>query len=839
MDINELQSQLEALLPNAQEIKLRPSAIPGAIDIWVIDATARQVLWSEEASELGLGLDSPIYGARYIFQTPQDASASGVKFTAGFARNLRSWAARTAVARRAPTEADENESTSPQVTVFYSFKGGVGRSTALAQAALGLASRGRRVLMIDADFEAPGLQHTFKVAKQVSNERSLIAVLNRIASGVKYGQHPEIDIRDYIVPADSTGQIYLMPAGVVDASYVEGLDSLDIPSWSALPINPASELLRRIVDSDVGFDAILIDARTGLSDANAPFLLDEVRQYVVCFYPSEQTAAGTELVVRTLIGSASGSPRLRFVASPLPRGTGELIDSTMLNRALAWAYEWQYGDAAEGQIELAAIPYDISIARADEVIRDRGVASAYDPIVEWLDPIDIDPPDIVPAAQTTLMRSELRFTDGTGEGAADDIGELFVRTRDTETAEDQRTILVLGRKGTGKTTIFLHLLASGSAVAVTEPESVAESAWRPVGDTWKAIAETPDGLRMAWPILTAMRLVEAGQIRAGVLPEVDDWLREARSVGASTLARIVRDFASTPDASLRALDLLDRTNHSLSVGRRLIFDGLDTMFGLSRGDQDIRNEAILGLLTWVVERESAASNLIFTVFLRTDIWDSLSFANQSHLYGRQLVLSWQPSDYLKTALKQAVRSSSTFSAMVEVGPDDVDTMSDESVIEAWRELCGTRVRGAGTSFTDRWVWSRLQDGNQDHSPRYLIQLCASLLEKAKSRPSDDEGPPLRGRDFGSALEQNVSEQAWRAAREEYPTEEMAQVEEVFRRLTLTPFSTDDWDRAGGSLGLRDAAVTYGILAPHPREEGRWVVPELYRYALSVARRGPA
>src|ERR1019366_1396294 len=42
-------------------------------------------------------------------------------------------------------------------TLFYSFKGGVGRSLALLNAAYTLAGRGRHVLVVDMDLEAPGI----------------------------------------------------------------------------------------------------------------------------------------------------------------------------------------------------------------------------------------------------------------------------------------------------------------------------------------------------------------------------------------------------------------------------------------------------------------------------------------------------------------------------------------------------------------------------------------------------------------------------------------------------------------------------------------------------------
>ena len=44
------------------------------------------------------------------------------------------------------------------ITTFYSFKGGVGRTMALVNVAYELVRRGRRVLAVDFDLEAPGLE---------------------------------------------------------------------------------------------------------------------------------------------------------------------------------------------------------------------------------------------------------------------------------------------------------------------------------------------------------------------------------------------------------------------------------------------------------------------------------------------------------------------------------------------------------------------------------------------------------------------------------------------------------------------------------------------------------
>lgn len=63
-----------------------------------------------------------------------------------------------------------------RVYTFYSFKGGVGRSMALANVAELLYRRGLRVLMIDFDLEAPGLERYFDVSEA---ETDMDGVLNR------------------------------------------------------------------------------------------------------------------------------------------------------------------------------------------------------------------------------------------------------------------------------------------------------------------------------------------------------------------------------------------------------------------------------------------------------------------------------------------------------------------------------------------------------------------------------------------------------------------------------------------------------------------------------------
>src|SRR5437588_296720 len=64
------------------------------------------------------------------------------------------------------------------IFTFYSFKGGVGRSMAVAGIANLLARQGLRVLAIDFDLEAPGLERYFFEAKESRRVRGELGLMD-------------------------------------------------------------------------------------------------------------------------------------------------------------------------------------------------------------------------------------------------------------------------------------------------------------------------------------------------------------------------------------------------------------------------------------------------------------------------------------------------------------------------------------------------------------------------------------------------------------------------------------------------------------------------------------
>ena len=91
-----------------------------------------------------------------------------------------------------------SESSQGQIITFYSYKGGTGRTMALANVAWILASNGNRVLSVDWDLESPGLHkffHPFLDESTVSATPGVIEIINDYASAaVDPGPRPTTGI---------------------------------------------------------------------------------------------------------------------------------------------------------------------------------------------------------------------------------------------------------------------------------------------------------------------------------------------------------------------------------------------------------------------------------------------------------------------------------------------------------------------------------------------------------------------------------------------------------------------------------------------------------------------
>ena len=207
------------------------------------------------------------------------------------------------------------------VTTFYSFKGGVGRSMALANAAVELAKRGRRVLTVDFDLEAPGLD-TFAVLRPRDDVPGIIDFVheyldsNRAPDARRFlTRSPDIGERG--------GELWIMPSGAQQASYAAHFNQID---WAELYDKRDGYLLFEDLKAQwqqaVDPDYVLIDSRTGHTDTGGICTRQLPDAVAVLFFPNEQNLRGLTKVVNDIRSENREPPRepieLHFIMSNVP-----------------------------------------------------------------------------------------------------------------------------------------------------------------------------------------------------------------------------------------------------------------------------------------------------------------------------------------------------------------------------------------------------------------------------------------------------------------------------------------------------------------------------------------
>ena len=204
---------------------------------------------------------------------------------------------------------------------FYSFKGGVGRTMALMNVAIELVKQGRRVLVVDFDLEAPGLD-TFGLSQTPVPAGGVVDFVTRY---LEAGTAP--DVTEYLSsswePRDGPGKLWIMPSGAHTKGYAASLANID---WGALYGRHDGYLLFEDIKAQwkatIDPDYVLIDSRTGHTDTGGICTRQLPDSVVVLFFPNVQNLRGLEKVVRDIKTEAQ-SPRnkliqLHYVMSNVP-----------------------------------------------------------------------------------------------------------------------------------------------------------------------------------------------------------------------------------------------------------------------------------------------------------------------------------------------------------------------------------------------------------------------------------------------------------------------------------------------------------------------------------------
>lgn len=241
----------------------------------------------------------------------------------------------------------------PQIFTFYSFKGGVGRSMAVLNVAYALSAKGRHVLVLDMDLEAPGLSGFLSRHGEIGALAGHDMVdlvrwgsdMSRVfAASDGMDPHSFPPLTDFIVPvlpkeleplphSHSVGRLDIIPVDE-ERAYYERLTGLAIGGFDRDALLRVGSILRAWLKSrrfavDVpdyygpnaertaAYDYVLVDSRTGISETGGLCIGPLSDQLVVLTALNDQNVAGTRRFLQE-VGILADQP-----STPATDGPGE------------------------------------------------------------------------------------------------------------------------------------------------------------------------------------------------------------------------------------------------------------------------------------------------------------------------------------------------------------------------------------------------------------------------------------------------------------------------------------------------------------------------------------
>ncbi len=199
-----------------------------------------------------------------------------------------------------------------QVVTFYSYKGGTGRTMALANVAWILAANGNKVLVADWDLESPGLHRFFKPFLRAEAMRTG-GIIDLIRASeeetTRRRERPQHWVEEYAKVKQyafslnwefpGTGYLDFLSAGRQNRDYAVAVSGLD---WENFYTRLGGGYLFDALRADMkrNYDYTLIDSRTGLSDVADICTIHLPDTLVDCFTLSDQGIEGAAEVARAI-----------------------------------------------------------------------------------------------------------------------------------------------------------------------------------------------------------------------------------------------------------------------------------------------------------------------------------------------------------------------------------------------------------------------------------------------------------------------------------------------------------------------------------------------------------
>lgn len=752
----------------------------------------------------------------------------------------------------------------PELVSFHSFKGGVGRTTALmtyVAACMREASPGtKKILVVDADLEAPGVSFWLD-----DTNRPTVSFVQLLES-LHYPPASLDASLDYF--AEELRKTSLSLGGLQRELFVLPA-ALELAEIQDMPVTP--EHLARHPDNPwqlsdhlhalgrrLGVDAVFIDLRAGLSELASPILFDpRVDHFFVSTVAPQSVLGMAEVLQRLYASNHQLSPDWQDAARPtvvLSLLTKELREAGLYEsalKALGEAYPAEDPLTPSVQwLEAEFLSTLMSIGSLREALdtlpqSQRLYASAS----EWAhslyaQPVAAPGQATAPASQagaTSRQHTASNLRDvcqaaefAEGSSAAAILATEPLLNLGKHFAHELPTVLMIGAKGAGKTFTFRQVVQSGTWSSFLgklgfDQESVSDAAIFPV--LWSGnIEDKPDGEIKKAQVATLgqingdkTRLLTGNdlgkRIASALQNPPDHWDEFWDALIASQLG--------IDQGGLQALNQVLASQSSRVI---LIIDGIEDAFG-DASDSNAR-KAIEGLLK-LTNRISELVNphLGALVFVRLDYAQAAIRQNLGQWLQRfnPFRLHWNAESFLRLAYMLSSQAG-VYSAAKRAEDLHVEELKAE-LEQLWGKKMGSEK--SKEAHSARWVYAALCDLRGNVQARDLVRFLRIAADEESKRTGQTWSarvlaPESMRKAVPLCSVEKVSEAKAEIASLRNWVEVMTQ--QHIRNLKV-PFSTAQAGLSSELLAaLQELGVVYEDLDGNLGEE-RLFLPEIYRSGL--------
>jgi MinD-like ATPase involved in chromosome partitioning or flagellar assembly len=748
-----------------------------------------------------------------------------------------------------------------QVLAFHSFKGGVGRTVHAVAIADHLARQGSRVLLVDADLEAPGItwMHKTQGGQMDFSYEDFLAALHGSPDG---SNTPAITLASSYLPNQEAGRyvgggsVIVLPASRRHLLTPPRIDPGDLltPERSRYFV---SEALAGLASS-VNADTVVIDLRAGSSELSAPLLLDPRVQRVFVTSLSSQSLMGTIQLIQQLGLRAPArqgvDPVSAAVITQFRHDTHrDQVDQacSQLSEALSTSIVVSEDNSDPIETEVLTKPllspfHDDLLAlptQWDDVIKAIH-RSGLGPVLSALAPVPPDQmslstearQDDIHAQRERLSKAANQLVYAEQEGLTSSTGFLATEPL-RRLAGDHRTeppvALVLGAKGSGKTFTYTKACAARS--------------WREF-----ALQSDVTGVTVDAPIVPVLEPASLQEDETVLTTHMlrHDFANRHGGTATTTIAiqdelnRGLANLSAEDTVSWRALWLrclamaagLTLTDSSpedalVELGMKtncvFVIDGLEDL--LQALDSEVKRTALRTLLietlSWL--RALRGRPLGIVVFVRRDLVTWAVRQNSGQLIDRykSYELRWDSTDALRLTVWVSVQAEileQPSQAVADISGDD----SAQMLIPLWGWKMGSAKSREARSHL--WVPAALADFNGQVQARDVMVFLAESAQLSQgtreARWSDRVLTP--------AAMRNSLERCSRMKIEAIQTENkeigglLARLERL-RTSVSVPFNLEEVDLTSDEAESLLRAGVFFLDA----SSGQYRVPEIYRHGL--------